>query len=310
VAAVGRNGRRRIPRDVSPWQLGGLSLRELGRRVWANTENENLLNEAAALSYYFIFSLFPAFLFVMALLAVIPIPQLKDGLMGYITDLLPPDAASVVTKTVQEVLRGGGHGLLSIGAILALWSASSAMSSMMDALNVAYEVQDSRPWWWRRVIAILLTVAFSLFLVLGLVLMMFGPMIGQAIAGPFGLGQHAVDVWNVVSVPIALLLVLTGISLVYYLAPDVEQRWQWVTPGAVFAVSAWVLMSLGLRFYTTHFANYNATYGSIGGIILLLLWLYLTGVALLVGAEINSEIEQAAARAGEPTAKAPGEKAA
>jgi membrane protein len=295
---------------ASPWNLGGLTVRQLAARVWANVQNENVLNEAAALSYYFIFSLFPGFLFVMALLALVPVPHLIGRLMMYIRDVLPADAASVVTKTLREMLHGGNHGLLSIGAILALWSASGAMGSIMAALNVAYQVKDSRPWWKQRVMALLLTLVFSMFLVLGLILMMFGPMLGQFIARPFGLGDLAVSVWNVVSVPIALVLVLTGIALVYYLAPDVEQRWQWVTPGAVFAVTAWVVMSLGLRLYATQFANYNATYGSIGGVILLLLWLYATGVVLLVGAEINSEIEQAAARRGEPTAKAAGQKAA
>jgi membrane protein len=310
VEVRARTSRRVLRRDMSPWKLGGLSVRELGARVWSNVQNENVLNEAAALSYYFIFALFPAFLFVMALVAFVPVPHLMGRLMMYIPTVLPPDAASVVTKTVWEVVRGGGQGLLSVGAVLALWSASSAMVSVMDALNVAYEVQDSRPWWKRRLTAIVLTVVFSVFLLVGLVLMMFGPIIGQFIARPFGLSEVAVTVWNVVSVPIALLLVMTGIALVYYLAPDVEQDWRWVTPGAVLAVTLWVLMSLGLRFYATHFANYNKTYGSIGGIILLLLWLYLTGVVLLLGAEVNSEIEQAAARRGEPTAKAPGQKAA
>jgi membrane protein len=296
--------------ETSPWRLGGLSPRELVDRVWHDLQNENLLNEAAALSYYFIFSLFPAFLFMVALLGLLPIPHVMGRLMHYMHEVLPPDAASVVSKTVLEVVRGSNHGLVSIGAVLALWSASSAMMSMMSALNVAYEVEDSRPWWRRRLTAVVLTIAFSVFLILSLVLMMFGPTIGQFIARPFGLSDFAVTVWNAVSVPIALLLMLTAIALVYFLAPDVEQRWHWVTPGSVVAVTLWLGMSFALRFYVEHFANYNATYGSIGGIILLLLWLYLTGVVLLLGAEVNSEIEQAAARRGEPTAKAPGQKAA
>jgi membrane protein len=180
---------------------------------------------------------------------------------------------------------------------------------MMTALNVAYDVRDQRPWWKRRLVAIGLTVGFSLFILGGLVVMVFGPKLGGVVAGWFGLGALFTSVWTAASVPVAILLVLIGIALVYYLAPAVEQNWRWVTPGSVVALVVWLVTTYGLRVYVTHFANYNATYGSIGGVILLMLWLYLTGIALLLGAEVNAEIEHAAARHGEPTAKLPGQQA-
>jgi hypothetical protein len=183
------------------------------------------------------------------------------------------------------------------------------MSSIMSALNVAYDVKEARPWWKAKLVAIWLTILFSVFLISALVLMVFGPKLGETIAGWVGLGEVFTIVWNIVSLPVVIALVAIGIGLVYYLAPNTEQHWRWVTPGSVVALVIWLAISLGLRFYVANFANYNATYGSIGGVIVLMLWLYLTGVALLLGAEVNAEIEKAAARRGAPDAKAEGERA-
>jgi membrane protein len=302
--------RRRPPDRLSPWRLGGLTLRQLAKRVYEEIWTDELLDRAAALSYYFAFALFPALLFLTALLGLLPVPKLMDQLMAYFYQVLPDDTASMLSRTLAEVVRGAGGGLLSIGAVAALWAASSGMASVMAALNAAYEVEDPRPWWKRRLLAVALTLGFSLFTVTGMLLLVFGPKIGQAVAARFGLGHVFTIVWNVVSWPLIMVLVLTAIALVYYLAPAVRQRWQWVTPGSVFALVVWIGVSLGLRFYVRWFGNYNATYGSIGGVILLLLWLYVSSLVLLLGAEINSEIEQAAAERGHPEAKLAGDRKA
>jgi membrane protein len=296
-----------VAADVSPWSLGGLTVRDLAARVWREIGEDEIVDRAAALSYYFLFALFPALLFLTALLGMLPIPGLMDRLMGYVEQALPGDAASVISKTLDEIVRGSRGSLLSLGALTALWASSSGMGSMMTALNVAYDVEDTRPWWKWRLVSIALTVGFSLFILGGLIIMVFGPRLGRALADRLGMGPFFTTVWDVASVPVAMLLVLVGIALVYYLAPAAKQRWRWVTPGSAVALVLWLAMSYGLRLYVTRFANYNATYGSIGGVILLMLWLYLTGLVLLVGAEINAEIEHAAARRGEPTAKLPGE---
>jgi membrane protein len=296
-----------VASDISPWSLGGLTLRELAARVWSELGEDEIVDRAAALSYYFLFALFPALLFLTALLGMLPIPGLMERLMEYVAQALPGDAASVIRKTLEEIVRGSRGSLLSLGALTALWASSNGMGSMMTALNVAYDVEDARAWWKRRLVSIALTLGFSLFILGGLIIMVFGPRLGRAVADRLGLGDVFTTVWSVASVPVAMLFVLVGIALVYYLAPAVQQRWRWVTPGSAVALVLWLAMSYGLRVYVTQFANYNATYGSIGGVILLMLWLYLTGLALLLGAEINAEIEHAAARRGEPTAKLPGE---
>jgi len=293
--------------DVSPWKLGGLSVVELAKRVWAEFSEDEVSDRAAALAYYFLFALFPALLFLTALLGLLPLGDLMDRLMDYVSQAMPGDAASIIEKTLQEIQAGASSGLLSIGVLGALWAGSNGMSSIMSALNVAYDVKETRAWWKVKLMAICLTLGFSVFILSALVLMVFGPKIGETVAAWVSLGEVFTFVWNIVSIPIVMVLVALGIALVYYLAPNVEQNWRWVTPGSVVALVLWLAASLALRFYVTNFANYSATYGSIGGVILLMLWLYLSGMALLLGAEVNAEIEHAAAERGAPDAKAVGE---
>lgn len=298
----GHGAKGHVTRRESPWKLGGLSVTALGRRVWNEIWDDEVTDRAAALSYYFLFALFPALLFLTALLGFLPLGGLQDRLMSYVRNVLPPDAAGTIQRTLSEILQGNRSGLLSLGALIALWAGSNGMVSVMTTLNVAYDVEESRPWWKRRLLAIVLTVAFSLFIVATLTLLVFGPKIGAAVAGWFGLGAMFTTIWNIVSLPIVVACGLIGIGLVYHLAPATSERYRWVTPGAVLALVLWLAMSYGLRLYVQYFGNYNATYGSIGGVILLMLWLYLTSVVLLLGAEVNAEIEKAARDRGATTA--------
>jgi membrane protein len=298
---IGR-GWRRGRRQVSPWTLGGLSVSRLGVLVWEEIQKDNLTDRAAALSYYFVFALFPTLLFLTTLLGMIPGRGLMDRFMLPLADVLPPDAASVLRRTLTEIQRGAGTGLLSVGAVAALWGASRGMVSIITTLNVVYGVTTQRPWWRRQLVAVGLTVMFSVLALASLLSVVFGERVGRAAAAWAGLGFVFTEVWSLLQWPLGVLFVLTGIDLVYHLAPAVRQRWYWLTPGSAFAGVAWGAVSLGLRTYVSHFANFNATYGSIGGVILLLLWLYLSAMALLIGGEINSVIARAAAERGEEIA--------
>jgi membrane protein len=295
-------GWRRGRREVSPWTLGGLSVRQLARLVMAEIWKDEILDRAAALSYYFVFALFPTLLFLTTLLGLGPGRAVMDHLLVLIQDVLPPDAASLVRRTLAEIQRGARGGLLSVGAVAALWGASRGMVSIMNTLNVVYGVTSRRRWWRQQLAALVLTVIFSILALAALVSFVFGERIGRAAAAWLGHGTAFTTVWSLLQWPLGMLLVLTGIDLVYHLAPAVRQRWYWLTPGSVFAGVAWTAASLGLRIYVGRFANYNATYGSIGGGILLALWLYLSGMALLIGGEINSVIARAAAERGEEIA--------
>ena len=285
---------------VSPWKLGKLSPMELARRVWSEIDKDEVTDRAAALSYYFLFALFPALLFLTALLAYLPVEGLQDRLLAYASDVLPSDAASTLERTLKEIVTERRSGLLSIGVLAALWASSNGMASVMSTMNRVWGVKEQRSWWRRRLLAVGLTLGFSAFIIGSLLLLVFGGVIGEAAANLFGLGEVFKTVWNAVSIPLVIVCALFGIELVYYVAPAGPREWHWITPGAAFALVGWLGMSFGLRMWVSRFADYSATYGSIGGVILLMLWLYLTSVVLLIGAEIDAEIEAAARQEVQP----------
>src|SRR5215813_9813077 len=169
--------------QASPWKLGGLTVVQLARRVWHEIGDDEVADRAAALAYYFLFALFPALLFLTTLLGLLPIPDLMDRLMEYVARALPPDAASITQKTLREIVRGAHGGLLSLGILGALWAASNGMVSIITALNAVYDVKESRAWWKSKAIAIGLTLLFSVFILTALVLMVFGPKLGETVAG-------------------------------------------------------------------------------------------------------------------------------
>jgi membrane protein len=226
---------------------------------------------------------------------------LQDRLLAYARDMLPPDAAATLERTLVEIVGERRGGLLSIGILAALWASSNGMASVMSTMNSVWGVKERRSWWWRRVVAVALTLGFSAFIIGSLIVLVFGGVIGAGVASLFGLGDVFKVLWNAVSIPLVIVCALFGIELVYYAAPAGRREWRWITPGAAAALAAWLVMSFGLRFWVGRFADYSATYGSIGGVILLMHWLYLTSVVLLVGAEIDAEIEAAASQPMEPS---------
>ena len=310
MAVASLRPRDHAPGRLSPWRLGGLGVIELGKRVWTEANEDEIFDRAAALSYYFVFAIFPALLFLTSLLGMLPSPDLMKRVMAYVEQAMPADSASIIEKTLSEIVGNARGSLASIGALSALWAASGGLNAMMTALSVTYDVQDSRSWLKRKAIAIGLTFALAIVLLSAAVLMVFGGPIGWFLGNTVGLGNVALRVWSILQWPLAVVFLVFGIALLYYAAPAVTHRkWYWVTPGSLVATLGWIAMSIGLRFYVSHFSNYTATYGSITGVVLLLLWLYLTGVVLLLGSEVNAEIEHAAAARGAATAKARGEKA-
>ena len=285
------------------WKLGGLSVRELGPRVFHEIQEDDCFGRAAQLAYYFLFALFPFFLVLTTLLGYLPVPNLLDRLMETLAEMLPGEALRLVQDNVRELVTNQRGGLLSLGILAALWTSSSAVTAIIDGLNRAYDVEEGRPFWKVRLMAILLTVGLSVFIIVSLILLTFGPQIGGWIADRVGLGSVFQVSWNILRWPVIVGLLIGAMALIYYMAPDVEQEWQWITPGSVVAVIGWLLASLGFSFYVNNFGSYNATYGSIGAVIVLLTWMYVSGFFILVGGEINSEIEHVAV-----SGKDPGEK--
>jgi membrane protein len=285
------------------WKLGGLSVKELGQRVIHEIQQDDCLGRAAQLAYYFLFALFPFFLVLTTLLGYLPVPNLMDRLLETLAEMLPSEALQLVQDHVRELVTNQRGGLLSLGILAALWTSSSAVTAIMDSLNRSYDVEEGRPFWKVRLMAILLTIGLSVFIIVSLILLTFGPQIGGWIADKVGLGSIFKLAWNILRWPVIVGLIIVAMALIYYMAPDVEQEWQWITPGSVVAVVGWLLASLGFSFYVNNFGSYNATYGSIGAVIVLLTWMYVSGFFILVGGEINAEIEHAATGGKDPGEK-------
>jgi membrane protein len=205
---------------------------------------------------------------------------------------------------MAKIAEGQHGGLVTAGLLGALWSSSSAMVAVIGAMNRAYDIEEGRAWWRVRLIAIGLTIALSLLMIVAFTLIVAGPQLADLAARYLAFGSVFVWTWKMVQWPIAFALVAVGIGLIYYVAPDAEQFWVWITPGSLAATSLWLIGSLAFRFYAVNFGDYEATYGALGGVILLLLWFYLSGLVIVIGAEMNAEIEHAS-----PWGKAPGESA-
>jgi membrane protein len=258
---------------------------------------------AAQLGYYFFFSLFPALLFLIAVASYFPVTTLVDEIIGTLGKFAPPEFLSIATSQIRKISGEEQGGLLTLGILTALWSSSTAMTAIIDTVNHAYGVEEGRPWWKVRLIAIALTIGGAVFVLASFALVIVGPQLAEPLAEAFGLGSVLEWTWRIMEWPLACALAGAGIALVYYFAPDVDQEWSWLAPGTMFATLLWVATSLGFRYYVVNVTHYTETYGALGGAMVLLLWFYLSGLALLLGAVMNAKIEHAA-----PIGKAPGEK--
>ncbi len=297
----------------SIWKLGGLTWRDMGHHIWQEIYAGDLFNRAATLSYYFLLALFPLLLFLLALLGSFADTgtELRNNLFRFLSQVVPGSAFQLIDSTMTEVSQNSGGGKLSFGLLTALWFASNGMGAITDTLNATYGVKDSRPWWKVRLVAVGLTAALAVLIVSALTLLVYGGEIGNSVASNLHLGNVFAVTWNILQWPIVLAFVLLAFALVYYFAPDLEhQKWYWITPGSLVGVGLWLLVSFGLRLYLHYFNRYSVTYGSLGAVIILMLWFYLMGMAILIGGKVNAEIEHAAAEEGAPGAKLPGEKTA
>ena len=284
-----------------------ISWGELIKRTIKEANADNVLGLAAQLAYYFLLSLVPAIVCVVALTSFFPpdtIERMSQAMGGFV----PAGIMDILQQQLDSLRQRQDGGLLSFGLLMALWSSSAAMVAVTDALNRAYDIDEGRPWWQVRLTAIGLTVGLALFVVTAFTLVVAGPELAESIAARVGLGEAFTMTWKVVQWPVAFAFVALAIGLINYYGPDADQDWVWITPGSVLAAVLWLIASLAFRFYVTNFTDYNATYGSLGGVIILMLWFYISSLAILVGAELNAEIEHASPYGKEPGEKMPGEK--
>ncbi|PYV77450.1 MAG: ribonuclease BN [Acidobacteria bacterium] len=259
-------------------------------RTYGDVVRNHTTQMAAALSYYFVLSLFPALIFLSAAVAYLPVPDLFGQALSLMARFIPPDSMGLVRRILADVVTPNRGAFLSFGILGTLWAASGGFSAAIEVLNVAYDVQDDRPFWKTRPLAVGLALAIGGLLLLTLAVMIVGPRFGEWLASRVHLSNVFVFLWPFIHWSIAIAFTILAVEALYYLAPNVKQRFLATLPGAMLAVGCWIALSYLLGFYFRHFANFNKTYGTLGAGIALMVWLYWTGFAILVGAELNSEL--------------------
>jgi membrane protein len=274
-----------------------LDLRSLSRfRVLkaavAEFQRDDALGLAAQLAFFLILALFPFILVLVSLMGTFSTENLANQVLEYFEQVMPPQVYGIIESYLSDTISGNNPapGLFSLGIVLALWPASGAFVALINALNKAYDVEETRPFWKVRGIALLMTLGLSAIILIAVLLLVAGPGIGRAIADLSGLGDVFTLVWNIVRWPVALFFMVFAVALIYYFAPDAEQPFRWITPGGFIGVALWVIASIIFRFYVTNFGSYDETYGSIGAVIVLLLYLYISSLMILFGAELNATL--------------------
>lgn len=267
-------------------------LLDLGKRSLKAFVAHDMATYAAALAYSALFSLFPFLIFLIAVLGFLHIPSFFTWLLDEGKRAFPASAFSLLQSTVDQVQGRASGGLLSIGAIAAMWGASAGVRALMNALNVAYGVEETRPVWKKYLLSVGYTIGFAALLTCVAALMLIGPRPMDWLAGQIGLGNAFVTVWNLARWPVLVVLMMIVAALVYEVVPNVKQPFRLITAGSVVAVVLWLVASVGLSFYVSRFADYNATYGSLGGVVVLLFYLYISSAVLLLGAEVNAAIHR------------------
>src|SRR6185436_12740228 len=231
---------QRSSAGYTPWQFGGLSAAEVGRRVWKDMDEVEVWGRAAQLAFYLLLALFPALLFLTAVMGLFPTKTSLPELMLYLHRIMPRDAISLVSKFIEQVIQGSGKDIVSLGFLGALWASSSGMTAVIEALNAAYHARETRPLWKVRAMSMVLTVGLAGFILAAITLVLAGETLGYWLAERLNLGSLFMQLWPPLKWPIVFFLMLFVVEIIYYLAPNTEQEWHWVTPGSVVAVSLWL----------------------------------------------------------------------
>jgi len=277
-------------------KLYGLSWKKLLRNVCTQFLEHGIADHSAMLAFYFLLALFPLLLILIPMLGVfIQSHYAEQAIHQYIRSVVPGPAADMINRTLGEVRRDSGTFRLSFAVVFLWWSASQGVLATIQGLNTAYGIREQRPWWKRQIVASTLTVVTMAMIISGLLVLSYGERLSVFLVRHFGFNGIIGGVWQVLGWGLFLVLAFAVFNIVYIYAPSIRHRqWSWLMPGTVIAVMLWLTVSMAFRIYLVFFNNYTLIYGSIGAVIILLLWFYFLGISLLFGAEVNSEIEKSA----------------
>lgn len=289
--------------------IKGMSLGQFGKSLYRHFQAHAVTDRAATLAYYFVFALFPLLFFFVTLTAYLPIQGAIDALLERAGDLVPDEALDIVRSQVASILHRPRPKLLTGSLIIALWSSSRGIDAIRTALNLAYDVKESRSWWKVQAMALSMTLASALLVLVAVALIIVGGKAGFWLAEKADFGREYLLTWSYLRWPVTALVIMLALALTYYVLPDVEQEFKFITPGSMVGSILWLLTTWGFTYYVEHFANYNVAYGSLAGVAILLSWMYIGGLIFIVGGEMNSIIEHASREGKEAGARVPGQAA-
>jgi membrane protein len=255
------------------------------RGIWHRLNEDEVPALAAQLAYFFLLSLFPLLIFLVSLLPYLPLSH--NDIMHFIRDFAPGDTADFINKNVEEVLKRDGA-LLSFGILATLWSASNGINAVVRAFNKAYRVEETRSFFIARLMSIILTIAMIFVFILALLLPVFGRELGEFIFSHLGMKREFLDIWNTMRWMLSLFVLMFVFTGLYWIAPNRRLKITSALPGAFFATAGWAAASWAFSFYVSNFGQYTVIYGQIGGVIVLLIWLYLSAFIIIIGGEINA----------------------
>jgi membrane protein len=274
------------------------SIKQALLATYQDVMRHHVLQVSAALSYYFVLSVFPGLIFLSAVFGSLPFGDLFNHVLLLMSRLLPADTMHIVGSVLSDVLSSHRGTWLSFGMIGTIWVASAGFAALIEALDIAYDAKDDRPYWKSRLLAIGLAAVTGTLLLVALATMIVGPRFGDWLAARFDVSAVFAMVWPVLRWAVAITFTVIAVEVVYFLAPNVKQRFGATLPGAIFSVAVWNTLSFLLGIYFSHFADLNRTYGTLAGLIALMTWLYWTSFALLVGAELNAELAKQSMKGG------------
>jgi membrane protein len=282
-------------RWAAPGQRAVGNAWEVVRNTYNDFDRHNCMTQAAALAFFFLLSLFPLLIFLASWLAFVPIPNLFTEILDIMAKFVPADAMGVVRGVLKDVLQSNTK-LLSLSIAAAIFAASGGFASLITALNVAYDVREGRPYWKKRLVAFGLTLLTGAMLSIVLAAVALGPQAGSWVSAKLNISAFFLSAWPYIRWALIAIFTILAIETIYFLAPNVKQRFRDQVGGALIALALWIIISWGLGWYLSNFANYNKTFGALGAVVGLMLWLYTTAITLLLGAEFNSELAEAKGR--------------
>ncbi len=291
---------------ASMWKLRNVGIGQYLKTLARDVGRVNIVGRSAELSYYFLLALFPLLMFMLSMLGLLDASGvgIRTNLIQSLSRIAPASAAQLISDTMDQILKASDGKKVLLGLIGALWAASSGMSAICDTLNDAYGVTETRKWWRVRMVAIKLTTVLSAVIVGALSLVLFERTISDRLSRMLGMGDSFNFIFQAAEWLIVVAFIIIGYDLVYYSAPNVARRsWSWGTPGAVLGAAIWVAGSFGFRLYLHYFNSFSRTYGSLGAVIILLLWFYFTGASILIGGAVNAGIEREAGETVEASGK-------